>query len=108
MINGFTSVNLTKLDVLTGLAELKLGVRYIVDGKKLNIGEMPSSISHLARVEVEYETMPGWVDDISASRSMEELPENAKRYVLRISELLSVPVSYIGVGPGRNDMIANN
>ena len=54
--------------------------------------------------EVEYETMPGWKTDISSCRTFEELPEEAKNYVNRIEELVGCPVSFIGVGAGREDM----
>jgi adenylosuccinate synthase len=105
MINGFTSINITKLDVLTGLDTLKIGVAYTIDGKALQPGQMPGSIYQLSKVRIEYESMPGWKEDISGARSLAELPEAAQKYLARVSELLQLPISYIGVGPGRNDMI---
>lgn len=102
-LNGFTSLNLTKVDVLTGLDVVKIGKAYMVDGKELP--GMPSSLTTLEKVEVEYEELPGWSEDISHCRSFEELPENCQRYILRVQELLGVPVRWIGVGPNRADVI---
>lgn len=103
MINGFTALNLTKLDVLTGLDEVKIGKAYMHDGKVMNT--MPSCLKTMSEIEVVYETMPGWTEDISKARNFEDLPENARRYVLRVQELLGVPVRWIGCGANRLDMI---
>ena len=103
MINGFTALNLTKLDVLTGLSEVKIGRAYMHDGKVMKT--MPSCLKTMSEIEVVYETMPGWTEDISKARTFEDLPENARRYVLRVQELLGVPVRWIGCGANRLDMI---
>lgn len=103
-INGFSSLNLTKLDVLSGLAEIKLGVSYNkMDGEKLQ--SFPGDLDTLEQVQVNYEVLPGWDSDISSVRSYSELPQAARRYVERIEELVGVPVHYIGVGPGRDALI---
>uniref|UniRef100_A0A2N9J2N9 Adenylosuccinate synthetase, chloroplastic n=1 Tax=Fagus sylvatica TaxID=28930 RepID=A0A2N9J2N9_FAGSY len=78
-INGFSSLNLTKLDILSDLPEIQLGV--------------------------EYEVLPGWKSDISSVRNYADLPLAARKYVERIEELVGVPVHYIGVGPGRDALI---
>jgi len=103
LINGFTSINLTKLDVFTGLPELKIGKAYKHNGKYLKT--MPACLKTMAEIEVEYEVMPGWSEDISNVKTFDELPVNAQRYVLRVQELLGVPIRWIGVGPNRLDMI---
>lgn len=103
LINGFTSLNLTKLDVLTGLAEVKIGRAYKHQGKIMNT--MPSCLKTMAEIEVIYETLPGWSEDISEARKFEDLPVNAQRYVLRVQELLGVPIRWIGCGANRLDMI---
>ena len=103
LINGFSAINLTKLDVLTGLNEVKIGVAYKHNGKFLKT--MPSCLQTLGECEVVYESLPGWTEDISKCKSFEELPENAQKYVLRVQELLGVPVRWIGVGPNRLDQI---
>eukprot|EP00741_Cyanophora_paradoxa_P005149 tig00000863_g4991.t1 len=102
-INGFEYLNLTKLDVLTGVPELKIGVQYKVKGAPLP--SVPASVDQLAEVEVEYETMPGWTEDISSCRSFDELPAACQRYVRRIEELIGCPIRWIGVGAGREAMI---
>lgn len=103
LINGFTSLNLTKLDVLTGLAEVKIGRAYKHEGKIVNT--MPSCLKTMSEIEVIYETVPGWSEDISKARNFEDLPLNAQRYVLRVQELLGVPIRWIGCGANRLDMI---
>ena len=103
MINGFNGLCLTKLDVLDHLDEVKLGVGYKLDGVELE--SVPHSADDLARVEVIYETFPGWKSDISKVRSFVELPENAQKFVNRIAELVGVPIKWIGVGAGREAII---
>ena len=107
-MNGFTCLNLTKLDVLTGFQTVKIGVRYMKleggdEGKELKT--MPSDLSVLRNVWVEYEELPGWDEDISSVTEFSQLPPNCQTYVLRLEELVGVPIRWIGTGPGRNDMI---
>ena len=103
MINGFTALCLTKIDVLTGLQEVKIAKAYKYNGEILTT--MPASLTVLDNVEIEYETLPGWTQDISSCRTFDSLPINCQRYVLRCQELLGVPIRWIGVGPNRNDVI---
>lgn len=105
MLNGYSSINLTKLDVLTGFEELKIGYAYELDGKQLPKASMPSTIAEMDRVKVIYKTMPGWTEDISKCSTYDELPIEAKDYVEAIEELGGVPVSWIGIGPGRHEMV---
>lgn len=105
-INGYTVINLTKLDVLDGFNEIKVATHYSLDGKKLDT--IPASLSELERVEVTYVTLPGWKESIKNVRSFSDLPENAQKYVQFISEQLSVPIRWIGVGPDAEDMIEIN
>lgn len=104
-INGFTELNLTKLDVLTGIGKIQLGVKYVdaVTGKA--IAGMPASLRQLYKVRVVYEEMEGWNEDISKCQYFEDLPVNAQTYVKRVEELIGVPIKWIGVGPGRKDII---
>ncbi|KAJ3082462.1 hypothetical protein HK102_001664 [Quaeritorhiza haematococci] len=88
MINDYTSVNITKLDVLDQLPEIKIGVAYNYKGQRLE--SFPSDLSVLEQVTVDYETMPGWQQDISKCRKFEDLPVNAQKYVLRVEELMGV------------------
>lgn len=103
-INGFTDLNLTKLDVLSDLDVIKLGVGYKgPDGSLLP--SMPANIADLEAVQVVYEEMPGWKEDISGARTWDDLPANAKLYIKRIEELVGVQCTWIGVGPGRLAMV---
>jgi len=108
MVNGFDSINITKLDVLTGLKQIRIAIAYRnrqMTEVRLPGGYFPSHLDDLKEVVCEYETMEGWSEDISKCTSWKELPLNAKKYVLRIQELLSIPVSWVGVGPDRSSML---
>ncbi len=70
----------------------------------LGYGEMPSTIEQLAKVEVVYETMPGWKQPIAHCRTFEQLPAEAQHYVNRIEQLVGCDVTWVGVGVGREDM----
>lgn len=105
MINDYTSINITKLDVLSDLKEIKIGAAYMLDGKQLPAGLMPANLSDYSRVEVVYESMPGWQCDISGVQRYEDLPVEARNYLDRIEQLSGIPVSWVGVGPAREDMV---
>lgn len=98
-LNGLTELVLTKLDVLSGLAELKICVAYKYKGKELRYP--PQAEAGLTDAEPIYETMPGWKEDISGATSFDELPAAVQNYVRRIEELLQVPATVISVGPDR-------
>jgi len=102
-VNGYTALALTKTDILDKLEEIKIGVNYIKDGAVLD--HYPSSIEQFEGLEVEYITMPGWSTSIASVRKFEDLPINAQNYVLKIEELLGVPMRWVGVGPERESMI---
>ncbi|XP_056158907.1 adenylosuccinate synthetase 2, chloroplastic [Syzygium oleosum] len=103
-INGFSSLNLTKLDVLSDLPEIQLGVAYKqMDGTPIE--SFPADLRLLEQLKVEYEDLPGWKCDISSVRSYPDLPKAARQYVERIEELVGIPIHYIGVGPGRDALI---
>lgn len=103
MINGFTSINLTKLDVLTGIETLKIATNYKHKGETLK--SFPANLDLLEKVEVEYIEMPGWKEDISRVREFEKLPSHARAYVEKIEELIGCKASSIGVGVQRDAMI---
>jgi adenylosuccinate synthase len=103
-VNGFTGVALTRLDVLTGLDEIKLCVAYrLPDGTETR--DYPLDTGVLSEASALYETMPGWNDDISPVRAWQDLPPNARAYCERISELLGVPIDLISVGAERRDLV---
>ncbi len=103
MLNGLTSINMTKLDVLTGITPIKVAVGYKLDGEKTDY--IPFSLKDFENVEVEYIEMEGWTEDISKAKTFEELPENAKAYVKKVEELVETPINFIGVGVHRDEMI---
>ncbi len=102
-LNGITSVNLTKLDVLYGFETIKIGVSYRLNGETIEF--IPASLEDFDNVEVLYEELPGWNDDISKAKTFEDLPENARNYVKKLEEILEVPINFIGIGVHRDDMI---
>ena len=102
-VNGFTDLFLTKLDVLTGIGEIPICVAYDVDGVRHD--EMPLTQSEFHHAVPIYETMPAWDEDITGCRSFADLPQKAQDYVRRLEELSGCRISYIGVGPGRDQTI---
>jgi len=105
-VNGITDFFLTKLDVLSGLDTVPICVGYTVDGVRTD--DMPMTQTDIHHAVPVYEEMPGWWEDISKARTFEDLPVNARNYVLRIEELAGARVSCIGVGPGRDETIVRH
>jgi adenylosuccinate synthase len=101
-INGFDSFALTKLDILTGIGKLKLATAYEADGKRY---EQLESLSLIDKAKPVYEELSGWDEDITKARSFEELPKAAQDYIRFIEKRTGVFVKYIGVGPGREELI---
>jgi adenylosuccinate synthase len=102
-INGVTDFVLTKLDVLTGIEEIPVCIGYRVGDTVLD--EMPMTQTEFHHAEPVYETFPGWEDDISSARSMEDLPKTARGYIEALESISGAPMSVIGVGPGRDETI---
>jgi adenylosuccinate synthase len=103
-INGVTDFVMTKLDVLTGLAEIPVCVAYEVDGVRFD--EMPVNQSDFHHATPIYENFPGWTEDISGARRFEDLPVNAQNYVRALESMSGARISAIGVGPARDEIIA--
>jgi adenylosuccinate synthase len=103
-VNGVTDFVLTKLDVLTGLDEIPVCVAYDVDGVRHD--EIPMTQAEFARAVPIYESFPGWHEDISKARTLQDLPDNARVYVDGLEKMIKAPISAIGVGPGRDETIA--
>jgi adenylosuccinate synthase len=102
-INGLSDLALTKLDILTDLPQVPVCIAYEIDGERTT--SFPSSSSALERCRPIYETLPGWSQDITLTRSYEELPANARRYVDFVAETVGVPINLVSVGPGRDQVI---
>ncbi len=100
---GIDTLNLTKLDVLSGMKELKVAVKYTLDGTE--IFSVPTTKKNFKKLEIEYVTFPGWNEDISKAKLFDELPKNAQDYILALEKLTDCPVSSIGNGADRNDLI---
>ncbi|KAG7466326.1 hypothetical protein MATL_G00163760 [Megalops atlanticus] len=103
MLNGFTALALTKLDILDVLDEIKVGVAYKLNGKR--IPYFPANMEVLQKVAVEYETLPGWKSDTTAARKWEDLPPKAQNYIRFVENHVGVPIKWVGVGKSRESMI---
>uniref|UniRef100_A0A3Q1M2J4 Adenylosuccinate synthetase n=2 Tax=Bos TaxID=9903 RepID=A0A3Q1M2J4_BOVIN len=103
MVNGFTALALTKLDILDALDEIKVGVAYKLGGKR--IPYFPANQEILQKVEVEYETLPGWKADTTGARKWEDLPPQAQSYIRFVENHVGVAVKWVGVGKSRDSMI---
>ena len=100
-VSGITNLCLNSIDVLTGLETVKICVAY----RKSNgeeISHYPASLVALGQCEPVYEELPGWSEDITGCRTLDELPIEAQNYVRRVSELVGVKISTFAVGPERN------
>ena len=102
-INGVTDFVLTKLDVLTGLAEIPVCVAYDVDGVRFD--EMPVSQSDFHHAKPIYEMFPGWTEDITGVRTFDDLPANAQSYVRALEAMSGARFSALGVGPARDAIV---
>ena len=102
-INGFTDLFITKLDVLTGLEKVPVCVAYEVDGVRFD--EIPMTQSDFHHAKPIYEYFDGWNESISDAKTLDELPENARKYVHKLEELSGCRISAIGVGPDRDQTI---
>ena len=102
-INGFTDLFITKLDVLTGLEKVPVCVAYEVDGVRFD--EIPMTQTDFHHAKPVYEYFDGWHESISDAKTLDELPENARKYVHKLEELSGCRISAIGVGPDRDQTI---
>ncbi|MDO9492789.1 adenylosuccinate synthase [Acetobacterium sp.] len=100
-INGYDELALCKIDKLDDLPEIKICVDYKLDGKLVK--SFPNT-EDLERVEPVYITLPGWMSDTTGIRRLEDLPENAKKYIKTIEDLVGTTIAYVGVGPDREDL----
>lgn len=102
-VNGLTSISLMLLDVLTGFDTVKICTSYKMGDTVLR--EFPASLEDLAKCEPIYEELEGWSEDLTGMETYEELPENAKKYIAKIEELVGVNVDMVSVGPNRAQTI---
>lgn len=102
-VNSLSELVLTKLDILSGLPQIPVCVAYDLDGRRVE--SFPHDLKALARCRPIYEMLPGWTEDVTAARRPEELPAAARAYVDFVTAGSGVPVSYVSVGPGREQFI---
>lgn len=102
-LSGLDSLAITKLDVLTGVEKLKICVGYELDGERITA--RPASLKKLAGCTPVYMEIPGWQEDISEARQLDQLPPQTHAYLETIEEIAGVPISIISVGPGREETI---
>jgi len=102
-INGSAALFVTKLDTLSGIDELQVGVGYKLDGKPVHYADLDAA--RLSRVEVVYRSFKGWREDIRDVRKFADLPKNAQRYIQAFEKLVAIPIRFIGNGPERHAVI---
>jgi adenylosuccinate synthase len=102
LLNGFTGIAVTKLDVLDGMPTLRICTAYRVNGEQFTT--VPST-TLLERAEPEYEELPGWTESTTAAKSWKDLPEAARSYLRRIEALTGAPVDIVSVGKARDETI---
>jgi adenylosuccinate synthase len=103
-INGFTALAITKLDVLTGFDRIHVCTRY--RGREgAEFDHFPYHQTVLHHSTAEYETLPGWSEDLGECRTPEDLPQNARDYLAYLAERIGVPIALVGVGPGRDQIV---
>ena len=103
-VNGLTDIFLTKLDVLTGWEKIPVCVAYDIDGKRSE--ELPMTQTEFHHAKPIYEYLPGWQEDISKAKTLEDLPANARAYVKYLEEISGTRISAIGVGQDRDATIS--
>lgn len=99
-VSGLTQLSLNCLDVLSGFETVKVATHYKLDGQVID--HYPASEADLERCEPVYEELPGWSEDITKAKSLEDLPENARNYLKRVCEIVDLPLATFAVGPDRD------
>lgn len=99
-VSGITGLALNSLDVLTGIETLKICTAYKYKGEVIN--SYPANLNILAECEPVYEELPGWTEDITGVKTLEELPETTRHYIERVSFLTGIPIATFSVGPDRD------
>jgi adenylosuccinate synthase len=105
-VNSVTSIMLNKIDILSGIPEVRICIAYEIDGRRVD--RWPASADALERAVPVYETLPGWPESIHDARALGDLPDAARRYVGRLEELARVPIHLVSVGPERSQTIVRS
>lgn len=102
-VAGINGLSLNLLDIFSGFDTIKIATAYELDGQK--IGYYPASLKELDRCKPVYEELPAWKEDITGAKSWSDLPENAQKFLNRVSELVGIPLVTVSVGPDREQTI---
>lgn len=102
-VNGLTELALTKLDILSGLQQLSVCLDYEFDGDRIDT--FPADLKILENCRPIYQTIDGWMEDITEARKLSELPYNARKYIDFVAEVVDIPINLISIGPGREQII---
>lgn len=102
-INSVTGICITKLDVLDGMKTLKICTSYLLDGKEVDAP--PVGADGFEKCQPVYIEMPGWSESTVGTKSLDDMPENARNYLRKIEELTGVPIDVISTGPDRNETL---
>ena len=102
-ISGIDGIALTKLDVLDELDEIKICIKYNLDGKEVD--HFPAAVEDQLKIKPIYKTFPGWKISTKGIKNIEELPQNAKKYVFAIEDFIGAKISSISTSPERKDTI---
>ena len=103
-LNGVTEMAITKLDVLSGLKEIRVCVAYEIDGKRVDT--FPADASELEQAVPVLETLPGWMENIEGVDQYENLPQTAQQYLDYIAKQVGIRISMVSTGPKRSQTIA--
>lgn len=102
-INGITDLVITKIDVLTGMSEIKVGLGYKIKDRQVSYSSI--GLADVPDIKPVYKTFPGWSEDVSKIREFDELPENCQKYLKFIEDFLKVPIKIVSNGPDRDSNI---
>jgi len=105
-INHYTSINVTKLDILDTFPTIKVATAYVDPATNEELASFPADLELLARIKPKYVELPGWNKPTTGAKTFYDLPLAAREYVMFIEKFVGVKVQYIGTGPKREDMIA--
>jgi adenylosuccinate synthase len=98
-VSGITGLSLNSIDVLSGLETVKICTSYNYRGELME--HYPASLKTLSECEAVYEELPGWTEDVTGARTLSDLPENARHYIERVSQLTGIPIAIFSVGRNR-------
>jgi len=104
VLNGMDELIITKLDVLSGLKTIKIGVKYVYNNQSIDVYPLDTEI--FENIGVEYEEMQGWNENINNISTYKELPNEAKKYIDRIEEIVGTKITAVSVGSAREQIIS--